>query len=145
MINRVTLVGRLVRDVELRYTQEGTAKAWFPLAVTRNFKNANGERGSDFIDCTMWGKSAESFVNFTCKGSLVGIEGQIRTSSYEKDGQKIYATDVRVESFALLESKAMTDARRAGQPVTTAGKDDNVFVAAGNGENIDIADDDLPF
>lgn len=75
----------------------------------------------------------------------MGIEGQIRTRSYEKDGQKVYASAVSVDSFALLESKAITDARRAGQPVTTAGKDDNVFVAAGNGENIDIADDDLPF
>ncbi|MEE6715722.1 single-stranded DNA-binding protein [Schleiferilactobacillus harbinensis] len=145
MINRVTLVGRLVRDVELKYTLGGTARAWFNLAVTRNFKNANGERDSDFIECTVWGKSAESFVNFTCKGSLVGIEGQIRTRSYEKDGQKVYTSAVSVDSFALLESKAITDARRAGQPVTTAGKDDNVFVAAGNGENIDIADDDLPF
>lgn len=147
MINRVTLVGRLARDVEVKHTEAGVAVARFTVAVDRHFKNAEGERETDFIDCTMWQKHAENFANFTCKGSLVGILGEVRTRVYEKDGQKVYRTDINADTFALLEPKSVTEARRAGTlKVGAGGGSDNVFAAAGaNGEKIDITDDDLPF
>ena len=112
MLNSVALTGRLTRDVDLRYTQSGTAVGSFTLAVDRQFRSANGERETDFINCVIWRKSAENFANFTKKGSLVGVEGHIQTRTYDNaQGQKVYVTEVVVENFALLESRATTQQR----------------------------------
>lgn len=106
MINNTTLVGRLTKDVDLRYTSNGTATGTFTLAVNRPFKNANGEQEADFIPCVIWRKNAENFANFTRKGSLVGITGRIQTRNYEnKEGVRVYVTEIVVENFTLLESK----------------------------------------
>ena len=114
MINRVVLVGRLTRDPELRYTANGAAVASFTVAVNRQFTNSNGERDADFIGCTIWRKAAENFANFTKKGSLVGIDGRIQTSSYDnQQGQRVYRTDVVVENFSLLESRAESERRNS--------------------------------
>lgn len=83
MINNVTLVGRLTRDPELRYTPSNVAVATFSLAVNRNFKNQAGDREADFISCIMWRKQAENFANWIKKGALVGITGRIQTRSYQ--------------------------------------------------------------
>jgi len=115
MINRTVLVGRLTKDPEIRYTQSGAAVASFTLAVNRQFTNSPGEREADFIGCTIWRKAAENFVNFTKKGSLVGIDGRIQTSSYDnQQGQRVYRTDVIVENFSLLETKAESEKRDSG-------------------------------
>jgi single-strand DNA-binding protein len=112
MINRVVLVGRLTRDPELRTTGSGISVATFTLAVDRQFTNSQGERGADFISCVIWRKAAENFCNFTSKGSLVGIDGRIQTRSYDnKDGQRVYVTEVVVDNFALLESRKDREAR----------------------------------
>ncbi|MCD7132989.1 single-stranded DNA-binding protein [Limosilactobacillus balticus] len=124
MINRVILTGRLTNNPELKYTTSGNAVATFNLAVNRQFKNQNGEREADFIRCIIWRKSAENLTNFTHKGSLIGVEGRIQTRSYEnQQGQRVYITEVIVDSFALLES------RQGNQ----------------QGEPVDVADDQLPF
>ena len=113
MINNVVLVGRLTRDPELRTTGSGISVATFTLAVDRQFSNANGQRDADFINCVIWRKSAENFCNFTSKGSLVGIQGRIQTRSYDnKDGQRVYVTEVVVDNFALLESRREREARQ---------------------------------
>lgn len=136
MINRTVLVGRLTRDSDLRYTSSGVAVATFNLAVDRSFTNKNGEREADFIRCLIWRKSAENFANFTHKGSLVGIDGRIQTRNYEnQQGQKVYVTEVIAENFALLEPK------QNNQVQQNNGRDP----FAGNGQQIDISDDDLPF
>ena len=89
MINRVVLTGRLTRDPELRTTGSGISVATFTLAVDRQYTNARGEREADFISCVIWRKSAENFVNFTSKGSLVGIDGRLQSRSYDdKDGKQ---------------------------------------------------------
>ena len=90
MINNVTLTGRLTRAVDLRYTSNGTAYASFTLAVDRAFKNQNGEKETDFINCVMWRKPAENLANYTNKGSLIGVEGRIQTRNYENEQGKIY-------------------------------------------------------
>ncbi len=114
MINNVVLVGRLTRDVDLRYTQSGTAVASFTVAIDRSFKNAQGERETDFINCVMWRKAAENFAQFTRKGALVGIEGSIQTRNYEnKQGNRVYVTEVQASNFSLLESKSVTEQRPA--------------------------------
>ena len=110
MINNVTLVGRLTKDVDLRYTSTGTAVGTFSLAVNRQFTNQAGEREADFISCVIWRKSAENFANFTRKGSLVGITGRIQTRNYDnQQGQRVYVTEVVADSFTLLEPKQTTE------------------------------------
>lgn len=106
MINRVVLVGRLTKDVDLKYTPSGVAMARFTLAVNRTFSNQQGEREADFINCLVWRKQAENAANYLSKGSLCGVEGRIQTGSYEgQDGKRIYTTDVVAESVQFLEPK----------------------------------------
>lgn len=83
MINNVVLVGRMARDSELRYTPSNQAVATFILAVNRNFKNQNGEREADFINCVIWRQQAENLANWVEKGMLIGITGRIQTRDYE--------------------------------------------------------------
>lgn len=143
MINRVVLTGRLTRDVDLRYTQGGAAVATFNLAVDRRFTNQQGEREADFVSCVIWRKPAESFANFFHKGSLVGIEGRIQTRNYEnKQGQRVYVTEVIVESFSFLESKSSTG---NGSYQNNRPQNNTSDPFANNDESIDIQDSSLPF
>jgi single-strand DNA-binding protein len=104
MLNEVILSGRLVRDPELRYTPSGVAVGRFTLAVSRDYKNANGERDADFISCVIWRGSAERFCNWFRKGSRVEIRGRLQTGKYEtEDGSTRYTTDVNVEKFYNLD------------------------------------------
>lgn len=106
MINNVVLVGRMTRDAELKYTGNNIAVASFSLAVNRNFKDANGEREADFINCVIWRQSAENLANWAKKGALIGITGRIQTRSYEnQQGQRVYVTEVVAENFQMLESR----------------------------------------
>ena len=145
MLNSVALTGRLTRDVDLRYTQSGTAVGSFTLAVDRQFRSANGERETDFINCVIWRKSAENFANFTKKGSMVGVEGHIQTRTYDNaQGQKVFVTEVIVENFALLEPRqASQDGQQRSANNPAAAIQGNSF--ANNGQPVDIRDDDLPF
>jgi single-strand DNA-binding protein len=161
MINNVVLVGRLTRAVDLRYTSNGTAYASFTVAVERNFKNQNGEKETDFINCAMWRKAAENFANFTHKGSLVGIEGRIQTRNYEnQQGQKVYVTEVLAENFSLLEARNATnqlEGSREGfeggyvntfngnKNANTVGNFANNDLFTANGETFNVTDEDLPF
>lgn len=161
MLNSVSLTGRLTRDVDLRYTQSGTAVGSFTLAVDRQFRSSNGERETDFISCVIWRKSAENFANFTKKGSLVGVEGHIQTRTYDNaQGQKVFVTEVIVENFALLESRqasqnspkssqtanaSATATTNASQTTPNASRANTTDPFANNGQPIDIQDDDLPF
>ena len=138
MINNVVLVGRLVRDPELRYTPSNQAVATFSLAVNRNFKSQNGEREADFINCVIWRQQAENLANWAKKGALIGITGRIQTRNYEnQQGQRVYVTEVVAENFQLLESQKE---REAG-PSQGYGRPDFGRQA----EPMDISSDDLPF
>ena len=106
MINNVVLVGRTTKDPELRYTPSNVAVATFSLAVNRTFKDANGEREADFINCVIWRQQAEHLANWAKKGALIGITGRIQTRSYEnQQGQRVYVTEVVAENFQMLESR----------------------------------------
>lgn len=143
MLNRAVLVGRLTKELELKYTQSGTAVASFNLAVNRQFTNQQGEREADFISCVIWRKGAENLANFTHKGSLIGVDGRIQTRNYEnQQGQRVYTTEVVVEDFALLEPKG-TKQPQANTNVPNNAPSVDQF-ASNNGAQIDITDD-LPF
>ena len=146
MINNVVLVGRLTKDIDLRYTGSGTAVGTFSLAVNRNFTDQSGEKKSDFINCVIWRKSAENFAYFTRKGSLVGITGRIQTRNYEnKEGQRVYVTEVVAENFTLLESKK--DGASNGQAGQSNNRSSNQPSDPFNShsEPYSINSDDLPF
>ena len=146
MINNITLVGRLTKDADLRYSSDGTATATFSLAVNRPFKSASGEREADFINCVIWRKNAENFVNFTRKGSLVGITGRIQTRNYEsKEGQRVYVTEVVAENFALLESKkdGASNGQTGQSNTRSSHQPSDPFNS--HSEPYSINSDDLPF
>ena len=151
MINQVVLVGRVVKELDLKYTQSGKAVARFNLAVNRDFKDANGDSQADFPSCQVWGKTAEVMADNLRKGSLIDVTGRIQTGSYEKDGQRIYTTDVVVEKFHFLEAKNDNANRSSGQSNNRAkqqGFDEfnqSAYPFSSAGESIDIGDDDLPF
>ena len=142
MLNNISLVGRVVRDVELRYTPSNVAVATFTLAVNRTFKNENGEREADFINCVMWRQQAENLANWAKKGALIGITGRIQTRSYDnQQGQRVYVTEVVAETFQLLESKGQGNQGQQRQTQQQAPD----FSRNANTNPLDISDDDLPF
>ena len=101
-MNHVVLIGRTTKDIELRYSQNGNmAIARFSLAVDRMSK----DKGTDFISCIAFGKTAELLEKYVPKGRKVAVQGHIQTGSYEKDGHKVYTTDVIVERMEFCESK----------------------------------------
>jgi single-strand DNA-binding protein len=138
MINRVTLVGRLTRDPDLRYTPNGVAITRFSIAVNRNFTNQQGEREADFINIVTWRGLAENCANYLQKGSLVGVDGRLQTGKYEnKEGHTVYTTDVVAESVQFLDRK--------GEANNKSAKDGGNNPFADDGQPIQISDDDLPF
>lgn len=144
MINNVVLVGRITRDPELRYTpQQNQAVATFNLAVNRQFKNANGEREADFINCVIWRQQAENLANWAKKGTLIGLTGRIQTRNYEnQQGQRIYITEVVADSFQMLESRSGTKPNEESQNNTAPNfARDTPHDIPGT----EISDDDLPF
>ncbi|MCU7356278.1 single-stranded DNA-binding protein [Enterococcus dispar] len=161
MINNVVLVGRLTKEPDLRYTSNGTAAASFTLAVNRSFKNANGDREADFINCVIWRKPAETLANYARKGTLLGVTGRIQTRNYEnQQGQRVYVTEVVVENFQLLESKNSNSSQNTSTASVPNAQTNNYAPDNQNatqtnlGVNpindfeattIDINDDDLPF
>lgn len=150
MINNVTLVGRITRDPELRYTPQNQAVATFSLAVNRQFKNANGEREADFINCVIWRQQAENLVNWAKKGALIGITGRIQTRNYEnQQGQRVYVTEVVADSFQMLESRKETPLPAEPAIKTSSGKGNTPNMSEpdpfGTKEVMEIDDKDLPF
>ena len=104
MLNRALLVGRLIRDPELRRTGSGKAVTSFNLAVERNFKSDDQE--ADFINCVCWGKIAENTERYCSKGSMVSVDGRIQTRSYENNqGQKVYVTEVIADSVQFINTR----------------------------------------
>lgn len=139
-MNKVILTGRLTRDVEVRYSQgeKTTAIARGTLAVDRKYKK-EGEQSADFIGITAFGKTAEFLEKFGHKGTKFVLEGRIQTGSYtNKDGQRVYTTDVVAESVEFAESKNSNN-NIGSSPKPTPSNDDGFM-------NIpDGIDEELPF
>ena len=143
-MNKVIPMGRLTRDPEIRYAQNenGTAVARYSLAVDRRFKR-DGEQDADFIGCVVFGKGAEFAEKYLAKGTKIVVTGRIQTGSYtNKDGQRVYTTDVVVEEQEFAESKAASQGNGGGYQ--NAGSNNST---SGDGfMNIpDGVDEELPF
>ena len=148
MINRVVLVGRLTRDPELRRTGSGTAVASFTVAVDNRTKDANGNKTTSFIPCTIWNQQAENVVRFVKKGSLVGVEGRLNQRSYQnKEGKNVQVIEIICDSVQFLERKEENAAPTLVEPSVDGYQPDPVVEepSVANVSSIDVTDDDLPF
>lgn len=150
MINNVTIVGRITRDLELRYSESGVAVCNFTIAANRPFKSSDGQ-DADFINCVTFRKSAENLAQYMSKGSLIGITGRIQTRNYEnEEKQRIFVTEVVADSVQFLESKSSNQSKPNNQQAQTNAYNKEVGVGQSDpfkdgGEPLDISDDDLPF
>ena len=134
-MNKVVLIGRVTKDVELKTTTSGKPVASFTLAVNRDRKNADGNYDADFINCVAFGQQAEIISKYVHKGDKFGINGKLNTRTYDKNGSKVYVTEVIVEGFEFLESKKDKPAESVG--FSNANAEDF--------EEIPMPDGDLPF
>ena len=134
-MNSVQLIGRLTRDPEIRYTDGGASIARFSLAVDRRFKQENGA-DADFINIVAFGKTAEFIEKYFHKGMKIALNGRIQTGSYtDKDGKKVYTTDVVAENVEFCESKGNSANNDAPAPAS-----DGDFMSVPDG-----IEDELPF
>ena len=141
MINRVVLAGRLTKNPEFRQTASGVSVTTFSLAVNRTFKNKNGEREADFINVVVFRQQAENVNNYLSKGNLAGVDGRIQSRSYEnKEGQRVYVTEVLADSVQFLEPKNNQPNNQSQQQSGQAQSGNSPF-----DNSADISDDSLPF
>lgn len=123
-MNHITLLGRLVKDPEIKYTQNEKCVAQFTLAVDRPFKNADGTKEADFIPVVVWNRAAELVGNSCVKGHRLLVEGRLQIRSYQaKDGTKKYITEVIANSVEFIEKKTEGSAGRPPHAMTDMGKD----------------------
>lgn len=137
-MNKVILIGRLTKDPEVRYSQgdNAMATARFSAAVNRRFKNTEGNYDADFINCVSFGKTAEFIEKYFHKGDMIALVGRIQTGSYtNKDGVKVYTTDVVVEEVEFAGSKS-----NSGETQQNNTSRDNGFVNIPDG-----VDEEMPF
>lgn len=147
-MNKVIMMGRLTRDPEVRYGgANNNAVARYSLAVDRRFKR-DGEPDADFFNCVAFGKTAEFVEKYLHKGTKVVVEGEVRNNNYtNKDGQKVYGTDILTNQIEFAESKATASATSNGEqtatsatPTAPTGTDDGGFMNIPDG-----IEDELPF
>ena len=143
MVNRVILVGRLVKDPELRKTNSDISFATFTLAVDNRVKEADGTRGTIFIDCRVFREQAESLVKNTRKGSKVAVDGSLNQRNFvRQDGSKGKVIEIIVDSVTFLDPNP----NREGNSVDAPKFDDTpASINGSNLDSIDLPDDDLPF
>lgn len=153
MINNVVLVGRLTKDIELRKTQSGLSVASFTVACDRRLSQEqrnNNEQSADFINCVAWRGSADFLGNYAHKGDTVGVEGRIQTRSYDRDGQKVYVTEIVTNSVSILHSNQPKQAQAQTQPQQQVQTQNEVATQANDPmeeylNGYEINSDELPF
>ena len=151
MINKVILVGRLTREIELKKTNSNLSYCRFNIACSRRVKSKQeGAPDADFINCIAWNQSAEFLSKYATKGSIVGVEGRITTGSYEKNGQRVYTTDVTAENVRLIGSSNGSrqkdeSTNKTFTPSSEPSFSDNTDDAFSNTPSLEITDNDLPF
>ena len=154
MINRVVLVGRLTKDIEIRKTNSNISTCTFTLACNRRYSSANNNNQptADFISCVAWRQSADFLAQYASKGSIVGVEGRITTRNYDGQNGKVYVTEVTCDSVQLIggsrnnNSPVMNNANKTFTPsVETNFSENDVDDDFSNTPSLDISSDDLPF
>ncbi|WP_080871729.1 single-stranded DNA-binding protein [Oceanobacillus timonensis] len=145
-MNNVNLIGRLTKDVDLRYTSNGVAVANFSIAVNRPFSNQQGNNDADFFNCVVWRRIAENTANYCKKGSQVGISGRLQSRSFDgQDGKKVYITEVVAENVQFLDTRNGNDNNKQKEQNKSDLQNNQSNSSNENGEPVDIDNDDLPF
>ena len=148
-MNKAIIIGRLTRDPEMRTTTSGTNSTTFTVAVSRNYTDANGERGTDFLNCVAWRKQAENIAKYCNKGSQVAVEGRIQTRSYDaQDGTKRYVTEIIADNVTFLGgrgSNVPSEDNYVGGSSSVDTTDISEDPFKDFGEEVALSDDDLPF
>ena len=142
MLNRVILMGRLVSDPELKTTGTGVSVTSFRIAVDRSYVKQGEERKADFFDIVCWRNQAEFVCRYFGKGSMIAIDGQLQSRTYQaKDGTNRYVVEVVAESVQFLENKGVADDVDSFSPSESGSTSDQGIAH----EGIDASDDDMPF
>jgi len=144
-LNKVILIGRLVKDPELRYTQSGTSVASFSIANNRNYNTSTGEKKEDvsFFNCVAWSKKGEVIVQYCKKGQRIGLEGRLQQRVWEdKEGNKRYNVEVVLENFQFLDSKANIEDESASFSSKNTTKINNEVPIPNDNP---FSDNDIPF
>jgi single-strand DNA-binding protein len=144
-MNKSIIMGRLTADPELRQTQSGITSCRFTVAVNRRFKNANGEYDADFIPCVAWRQTAEFVSRYFSKGSMICVEGSLRTGSYQDRNHSDvthYTTDLYVDNVEFCGSK-QNNGEQAQQTTTVQTAQGTVTIGADEYEL--LAEEDVPF
>ena len=136
-MNKVVIIGRTTKDIEIKATSTGTSVVEFSVAVRRNFKNANGENESDFFNCVAYSKLAETIGRYVKKGDMIGLEGRLQTRNYtNREGKKVYVTEIIAENIEFLQTKKQEEQKPSFA-------DDDPFK---NANLVEVSDDEgLPF
>ena len=143
-MNLVCLTGNLTKDIVLeKVGKDQTSKVTFTLAVSRDYKNSKGEYETDFPKVTVWRNSADYLAKYAGKGTMIEVAGKLQTGSYEKDGQRVYTTDVVVNPSDGGKVKIL--ARSKTETAATASEEDTSAEDEQNFDDVDINNDDLPF
>lgn len=146
MINKVVLVGRIVKEVELRKTSTGISTVSFTLACNRKFSNQENGQDADFINCVAWRQSADFMANYVKKGALLGVEGRIQTRNYKDQSDRtVYVTEVVCDSVQILEQKKDTQAPKVEARTNTYEVEEQSPYGVFGNDTINIQNDDLPF
>ena len=151
MLNKVILIGRTTRDVDFRRTSSGTPVATFTLALDNRFVLKDGKPTTDFINCVAWNKTAETMDKYVKKGMLISVEGRIQTRNYEnKDGNKVYVTEVVCENMRMLESRGNSSSTSTYledyEPANNGYQSDDSNINQSSSDvELNISEDDLPF
>lgn len=152
MINRVVLVGRLTKDIELRKTSSNISTCTFTLACNRRYTSSNNNGPTaDFINCVAWRQSADYLAQYASKGAVVGVEGRITTRSYDGQNGKVYVTEVTCDNVTLIggnrngSSVGASNTNQTFTPKSEASYENNMDDDFSNTPSLDISSDDLPF
>lgn len=152
-MNRVFLIGRITKDIELRHTQSNISVVQFTLAVNRP-KRQDKEQEADFINCVVWNKQAENLVKYVKKGNQIAIEGRIQTRSYEnEEGKKVYITEVLANNVEFIgnNSNKVNDTEKQNQSNKTSYTAEEIDNMPSDdpfsnfGQKVELTDDMLPF
>lgn len=143
-MNNVTMIGRLVADPDLRYTQSSIACSNFRIAVNRKYKDKDGENVADFHNVVVWRTQAENVKKYCSKGSQVCVTGELQNRSYDdKDGIKRYVSEIIADRVVFLDNKNNNNQEEA--PVEEVPEDAPSDPFADFGNEVQLSDDDLPF
>ena len=155
-LNRVVLVGRLTKDIELRKTNSNASVCSFTVAVDRRFQSQQqAGQTADFINCIAWRQSADFLSNYATKGTIVSVEGRIQTRSYDGQNGKVYVTEVVADSVQIISNRtgngmpastgSYAPQNQTFTPAADPGYPDSMDDDFSNTPALDISSDDLPF